>query len=168
MPVTDLCEAIAAVLYPQLVLAAGVHTPTSALPVVESLGDAAPPPADAARDELPDAYTAIHTAQQAEWFRIVGELTAVRDWGEDPLLHALDAARRRRDQIDEDIKLLITLAREFVGPRPYDFSTLARTSGLTQYLVRRVSTPDDVECIHQVTGLVPRMPAADLEEPVAS
>lgn len=167
MAVTDICEVIAAVLHPHLKPAAtGVH-PLATMPTpVDSADDAATATPDSADDALPDAYSAIHAAQRAEWTRIVGELRAVREWGEDPLLTALDAARRRRNQIDEDIRLLITLGREYITPRPYDYATLARASGLTQYLVRRAYSTDDIDCIRHVTGLTPR--STDLQAPIAT
>ncbi|MFE6946494.1 hypothetical protein [Streptomyces chartreusis] len=167
MAVTDTCEVIVAVLHPHLVPAAtGIRPPATALTPAD-FDDAAASSADSADDDLPDAYTTIHAAQRAEWTRFVGELNSVREWGEDPLLSALDAARRRRDQIDEDIRLLITLGREYIGPRPYDYATLARAAGLTQYLVRKAYTADDIACIRQITGLGPLTPS-DLQTPVAS
>ncbi|QKZ24287.1 hypothetical protein [Streptomyces chartreusis] len=168
MPVTDLCEVIVAVLYPHLVPAVtGIRPAATALiPVSGAGGLTSPASEDAAGDDLPDAYAAITSAQRAQWDRIVGELTAVRAWGEDPLLHALEASCRRRDEIDEDIRLLITLGREFVSPRPYDYATLARASGLTQYLVRKAYGAQDIECIRHVTGLNPRK-ASDVQATVS-
>ncbi|MGW1365420.1 hypothetical protein ACWCQP_50015 [Streptomyces chartreusis] len=169
MPVTDLCDVIAAVLYPQLVPAVtGIRPPATALTPADRSDDPTPPTSDdAARGDLADAYTAITTAQKAEWDGVVGELRAVRAWGQDPLLHALEASRRRRDHIDEDIRLLLVVGREFIGPRPYDYATLARASGLTQYLVRKAYGTDDIECIRHITGLTPRE-ATDRPAPVAS
>ncbi|MFF3787140.1 hypothetical protein [Streptomyces sp. NPDC001933] len=163
MPITDICEAIAAVLYPQLQPAAtAAESDTDAVDTPSRAAD------QQAREDGSDAYTAIQAHQTEEWSRIVGDLTAVRGWGEDPLLHALDTARRRREQVDADVRLLIAFGREFISPRPYEYSALARASGLTQYLVRKAYTSDDVDCIHHITGLEPRKPTADLEEePVA-
>ncbi|MGW1362942.1 hypothetical protein ACWCQP_36740 [Streptomyces chartreusis] len=162
MTVTDICQVIAAVMHPQLVPAVtGIRPPATAITRPAGADETTPPDSDdAAGNDLPDAYTAIITTHRAEWDRIVGELITVQAWGQDPLLHALEASRRRRDQIDEDIRLLLAVGREFVSPRPYDYSTLARASGLTQYLVKKAYTADDITCIHQITGLNPRTPIA--------
>ncbi|GGP93800.1 hypothetical protein [Streptomyces melanogenes] len=45
-------------------------------------------------------------------------------------------ARHRRESVEEDIRLLIVLGREFTGPRPYGYAALARTVGVAGYLVR--------------------------------
>lgn len=72
----------------------------------------------------------------------------------DPLLHALDTARRRRVEAEEDVRLLITLGREFISPRPCEYCALSRASGLSEYLVRRCYSGQDVESVQQITGLM--------------
>ncbi|MFF1482129.1 hypothetical protein ACFVYD_32025 [Streptomyces sp. NPDC058301] len=183
MPVyNDPCGAIAAVLYPQLVPALTATEPLPArCPQHAGANDEMTPPglavvADPVQDVEPpdsscgpsDPYAEIYASQVAQWKRIVGELHEVRDWGADPLLHALDAARRRRAEAEEDICLLITLGREFTAPRPYDVSALARASGMSEYLVRRCYSGQDIESVQQITGLAPRTLAADPDERVAS
>ncbi|MFD9484111.1 hypothetical protein [Streptomyces sp. NPDC059991] len=182
MPIDDPCKAIAAVLYPQLLPAITTTEPRPAdppqhagaspemtPPSLAAVGDPiqAPAPPDTSCGP-PDPYAEIYASQVAQWQRIVGELHQVRDWGADPLLHALDAARRRRAEAEEDIRLLITLGREFTGPRPYDCCALARASGLSDYLVRRCYGEQDIESVRQITGLKPRTPAADPDDRVAS
>ncbi|MFI1176720.1 hypothetical protein [Streptomyces melanogenes] len=132
MPIDDPCKAIAAVLYPQLVPAVTTTKPRPVGPTQHAgAGPEMTPPGLAVvggtvqGPEEPDIscgppgpYAEIYASQVARWQRIVGELDEVRDWGADPLLHALDAARRRRAEAEEDIRLLITLGREFTGPCP--------------------------------------------------
>jgi len=169
MPITDICEAIAAVLHPQLApIATGPHPPRpdSAAPS-DGTPTAEPDSTELHPLAPPDPYTTIYASQFDQWAQIVGELNELRGWGEDPLLHVLDVARRRRAQLDEDIRLLLALGREFVTPKPYEFSSLARAAGLTQYLVRKAYGPEDIECVRQVTKLEPRTAEPDVEERLA-
>ncbi|MFE0062654.1 glycosyltransferase family 4 protein [Streptomyces sp. NPDC059003] len=169
MPITDICQAIAAVLHPELAYTATTQPPSPG-PQDPPAGPQAPAadPAPAPDGSPGEAYAALRAEQLQQWQQVVGELRQIRAWGEDPLLHALETAHRRRTQLEEDIRLLITLGREFVSPRPYDVSALARAAGMTQYLAKKAYGAEEIACIRQVTGLDPRSPAADGEKATPS
>ncbi|HEY5356189.1 MAG TPA: hypothetical protein VIJ82_00585 [Streptosporangiaceae bacterium] len=69
----------------------------------------------------------------------------------DLLLTALRDARHRRDQADQDIRLLLAYAREVVLPRPYRLADLAEASGMSVSGVRTAYTAADVD---HVTALL--------------
>jgi hypothetical protein len=52
------------------------------------------------------------------------------------LLDHLAAARKRREQADEQIRLLLAYGRHFTGPRPYRLVDLARAAGRSPSGVR--------------------------------
>ena len=66
----------------------------------------------------------------------------------DPVLAHLREARRRRDQADRDIRLLLAYAREVVSPRPYRLADLAEAAGMSISGVRTAYTAADVDLIH--------------------
>jgi hypothetical protein len=66
----------------------------------------------------------------------------------DIVLSAIRDARRRRDQADRDMRLLLAYAREVVTPRPYRLADLAEASGLSISGVRIAYTAADVALIH--------------------
>lgn len=65
----------------------------------------------------------------------------------DPVLARLRDARRRRDEADRDIRLLLAFAREFVTPRPYRLADLAEAAGMSISGVRTAYTVADVNLI---------------------
>ena len=72
----------------------------------------------------------------------------------DPVLARLRDARRRRDEADRDIRLLLAFAREVVTPRPYRLADLAEAAGMSISGVRTAYTAADVD-------LIPTLLAAD-------
>ena len=62
----------------------------------------------------------------------------------DPLLATLADARRRRDQADRDVRILLAYAREIATPRPYRLTDLARAARMSISGVRTGYTPGDV------------------------
>ncbi len=67
--------------------------------------------------------------------------------GPDPVLVAIRDARRRRDQADRELRLLIAYAREVVTPRPYRLADLAEAAGMSISGVRVAYTTADTEYI---------------------
>jgi hypothetical protein len=63
----------------------------------------------------------------------------------DPLLIALAEARRRRDQADTEIRMLLAYARELTTPRPYRLIDLAQAAGMSISGVRMAYDRSDVE-----------------------
>ena len=59
----------------------------------------------------------------------------------DPLLIALAEARRRRDQADTEIRMLLAYARELTTPRPYRLIDLAQAAGMSISGVRMAYAP---------------------------
>ncbi len=66
----------------------------------------------------------------------------------DPVLARLRDARRRREEADRDIRLLLAFAREVVTPRPYRLADLAEATGMSISGVRTAYTAADVDLIH--------------------
>jgi hypothetical protein len=63
----------------------------------------------------------------------------------DPLLAALAEARARKDQADNDIRLLLAYARELIWPRPYKLTDLAAAAGLSVSGVRTAYTTQHID-----------------------
>jgi hypothetical protein len=70
--------------------------------------------------------------------------------GPDVILAALAEARQRRDQADEDIRVLLAYARELTRPRPYRLCDLAAAAGISISGVRTAYTTDHVEQARQL------------------
>jgi hypothetical protein len=71
---------------------------------------------------------------------------------EDPLLAALADANRRKQQADQQIRLLLAYAREHVQPRPYRLADLAKAAGMSISGVRTAYTQADIEQAARLTG----------------
>jgi hypothetical protein len=71
---------------------------------------------------------------------------------EDPLLAALADAKRRKQQADQQIRLLLAYAREHVQPRPYRLADLADAAGMSISGVRIAYTQADIEQAARLTG----------------
>jgi hypothetical protein len=68
----------------------------------------------------------------------------------DPVLAALRAARARRDQADQDIRILLAYARELTMPRPYRLADLAEATGKSISGVRTAYTAADVDAARRI------------------
>ncbi len=82
----------------------------------------------------------------------------------DPVLAALADARRRRDQANHDIRLLLAYARELTRPRPYRLIDLAEAAGMSTSGVRIAYTAEHVEQARQLLD----PPALSLVLPAAT
>ena len=71
---------------------------------------------------------------------------------EDPLLAALADAKRRKEQADQQIRLLLAYAREHVQPRPYRLADRAKAAGMSISGVRTAYTQADIEQAARLTG----------------
>ncbi len=60
----------------------------------------------------------------------------------DALLTALKDARRRKDEADHDIRVLLAYARELTAPRPYRLADLADAAGISVSGVRTAYTSE--------------------------
>jgi hypothetical protein len=63
----------------------------------------------------------------------------------DPLLISLSEARKRREQADHEMRVLLAYARELVTPRPYRLADLAQAAGMSISGVRTGYDRSDVE-----------------------
>ena len=75
--------------------------------------------------------------------------------GGDAVLAALADAHARRTQAEEEIRLLLAYARQFVYPHPYTFGELAQAAGMSISGVRTAFGPRDIEKVATATGLEP-------------
>jgi len=71
----------------------------------------------------------------------------------DPLLTALTEARKRKEQADHDIRVLVAYARELVTPRPYRLIDLAQAAGISISGVRTAYDRGDVETAARILTL---------------
>jgi hypothetical protein len=72
---------------------------------------------------------------------------------DDAVLAALADARRRKDQADRDIRLLLAYAREIAAPRPYRLADLAQATGVSISGIRVAYAESDIqEAIQLLTG----------------
>lgn len=76
----------------------------------------------------------------------------------DSLLIALAETRRRRDQADAEIRMLLAYARELTTPRPYRLADLAQAAGMSISGVRTAYHRSDIEA-------AARMPVPPRGEP---
>ncbi len=72
--------------------------------------------------------------------------------GGDPLLAALADTRRRKEQADRDMRLLLAYAREHTQPRPYRLADLAKAAGMSTSGVRTAYTKADIDQAARLTG----------------
>jgi hypothetical protein len=63
----------------------------------------------------------------------------------DTLLMALADARRRKEQADRDIRMIVAYARELTKPRPYRLADLAKAAGMSISGVRVAYTRSDID-----------------------
>jgi hypothetical protein len=73
----------------------------------------------------------------------------------DPVLAALAEANARRTKADEEVRLLLAYARQFVYPHPYTFGELATAAGMSVSGVRTAYSQQDVEKVAAATGMQP-------------
>lgn len=75
---------------------------------------------------------------------------------QDPLISALTAARRAKEQAEQEIRELLAYGREFVQPRPYTLGDLATAAGMSVSGVRTAYQHRDVDAVADATGAKPR------------
>jgi hypothetical protein len=68
------------------------------------------------------------------------------------VLAALADAKRRKEQANQQIRLLLAYAREHVQPRPYRLADLAQAAGMSISGVRTAYTQADIEQAARLTG----------------
>ncbi|MFD4208267.1 hypothetical protein ACFWRG_20005 [Micromonospora tulbaghiae] len=89
--------------------------------------------------------------------RTAESLRLAWDEGEqDPLIGALAAARRAKEEAEQQIRELLAYGREFVQPRPYTLGDLAAAAGMSISGVRTAYGHRDVDSVVEATGAKPR------------
>ncbi|MDX2678491.1 hypothetical protein [Streptomyces soliscabiei] len=83
-------------------------------------------------------------------------LSALDDLLPDEFLGQLAALREARDQLDQQIRVLLAYGREFASPRPYTLASLAEAAGLSISGVRTAYTPADRDAVARALGRGPR------------
>lgn len=96
---------------------------------------------------------AVEQEEYEDWIDRLEERTAavqfmtrehVTDEGDDPLLAGLEGLRRRRNEIEQQMILLVAYMREKVRPRPYTLQQIADAAGLSVSGTRTFYDADDV------------------------
>lgn len=70
----------------------------------------------------------------------------------EPLLRSLAFARRRKEEAEEEIRLLLAYGREFTRPRPYTLAELAAAAGMSISGVRTAYDHDQVAAVAEAIG----------------
>ncbi len=101
-----------------------------------------PPPPDCTNEN--GEYDAWITALEG---RATGIQFLAAEEGVDPLLHTLEHLRRRRNEIEQQMILLVAYMREKVKPRPYTLQQIADAAGLSISGTRTFYDSEDVQII---------------------
>jgi len=105
-----------------------------------------------------DAYSRAVATVHEHRVALAEELRRSLQGGEqDPLLHAVQEARRRTEEAQADMRRLMAYARRFTRPRPYPLRDLGEAGGMSASSVRTFYGPQDVE---EVAQLLSRNPVA--------
>jgi hypothetical protein len=70
----------------------------------------------------------------------------------DALLDTIRVVRQRKEQADQDMRLLLAYAREHVTPRPYRLADLAKAAGMSISGVRTAYTQADITRAARLTS----------------
>jgi glutathione S-transferase len=105
-------------------------------------------------EEDHDGFLAMRDDAAQDQERTAEQLRISWEEGEqDPLIGALAAARRAKEEADEQIRQLLAYGREFVQPRPYTLGDLAAAAGFKSASgVRTAYGHHDVEAVATATG----------------
>ncbi|ATM24652.1 hypothetical protein SMD44_p10153 (plasmid) [Streptomyces alboflavus] len=147
-PLTDPCEALAALRYP----------PRSFDEVLASLTSGGSGADEEIALEIIDQDERDRTAY-AENLRL-----SFSETGYDPVMSEIEATRRRRDREDAHLRYLLAYAGQFATSK-YLQSDLARLSGMSQSGVSTAATDAHVEYVQQHTGLPRRQPTKKPRSP---
>lgn len=70
----------------------------------------------------------------------------------EPLLRSITLARRRKEEAEEEIRLLLAYGREFTRPRPYTLAELAAAAGMSVSGVRTAYDHAQVAGVAEAIG----------------
>lgn len=70
----------------------------------------------------------------------------------EPLLRSIALARRRKEEAEEEIRLLLAYGREFIRPRPYTLAELAAAAGMSVSGVRTAYDHAQVAAVAEAIG----------------
>ncbi|MDG4829256.1 hypothetical protein O7627_08050 [Solwaraspora sp. WMMD1047] len=108
-------------------------------------------------DEHDDGFQAATAEASDAQQRTAEDLRLSWEHGDqDPLIGALNTARRAKEQAEEQIRQLVAYGREFVQPRPYTLGDLAAAAGMSISGTRTAYGHRDVDAVAATTGTKPR------------
>jgi len=116
-------------------------------------------PMPALPDASDDLYNEVRHQVHASREELAFKLEAASDSDPEqfePLLSAIDSARRRKEWAEVEIRRLVAYGREFTRPRPYKLADLAGASGMSISGVRTAYGLHDVADVEEATGRKPR------------
>lgn len=114
-----------------------------------------PGPGQVPDDVLDDVRTQVEDARERAAFGLEAAWDDRRDDTE-PLLAAIAAARRQKEEAEADIRRLVAYGREFVRPRPYRLADLAEAAGMSISGVRTAYAHGEVADVEQAISRAPR------------
>lgn len=80
----------------------------------------------------------------------------------DPLISEIEKVRRRRHEVDRQLRELVAYGREFVGPRPYALASLAQAAGLGSHSsARTFYGEEEIAAVSAATGAKRRANTSD-------
>jgi hypothetical protein len=74
----------------------------------------------------------------------------------DPLLAALAQVSQRKEQADQNMRLLLAYAREITAPRPYRLADLAKATGMSISGIRTAYSHGDIQHAARLLGGTPQ------------
>jgi hypothetical protein len=108
-------------------------------------------------EEEHDGFLEMRDQAGRERMETTEELRLLWEEGErDPLISALNGARRAKEHAEQEIRELLAYGREFVQPRPYTLGDLAAAAGMSISGVRTAYQHRDVDAVAEATGAKPR------------
>ncbi|WP_043624846.1 hypothetical protein [Nonomuraea candida] len=123
-----------------------------------------PEPAKEPGEDTHDYAERAKKAREAR-MALIGELTMAAQASptEDPVLARLEELAAQRKEIQRQVRLITTYAREFVRPEPYRLRALARAAGLS---ISTIRTAYDMEDKILVATRIGRKDTKDTVHPI--
>ncbi|WP_141704495.1 hypothetical protein [Planobispora rosea] len=133
------------------------------------------PDPDRASDQDEKEYKRILAAVRRERTELIGALSSIaaESPADDPLLARLEALAQKKREIDQEVRLILAYAREFIRPGPYKLKLLAEAAGMSISGVRtaydaqdkiivsgRIGRSDTKYTVNTSPGDLVRIPAA--------
>jgi hypothetical protein len=115
-----------------------------------------PEDADEAQCDGHDAWRSEVDEQRRAFEETARIAAESADFYYDPLLARISQARREMLEAEEQMRLLVAYAREFVTPRPYQLKDLAAATGMSISGTRTAYDDDEINAVARRIGRPPR------------